>query len=67
MLTEAEFADVSAPRRRGWPASTIAFLERLLQVEVEAAEARRLAGPPDGWRFASLPAAWTLEESDFDA
>ncbi len=44
--------------------SHTAFLERLLQVEVEATEARRLAGR---LRFASLPAPWTLADFDFDA
>jgi DNA replication protein DnaC len=41
-----------------------AFLERLLRIEVDATEARRLAGR---LRFASLPAAWTLADFDFDA
>src|SRR5262249_58717374 len=36
----------------------------LLQIEVEASEARRLAGR---LRFASLPAPWTLADFDFDA
>lgn len=44
--------------------SHTAFLEQLLQIEVEATEARRLAGR---LRFASLPAPWTLDEFDFDA
>jgi DNA replication protein DnaC len=44
--------------------SHTAFLERLLKVEVEATEARRLAGR---LRFASLPAPWTLNDFDFDA
>ena len=44
--------------------SHTAFLEQLLQIEVEATEARRLAGR---LRFASLPASWTLDEFDFDA
>ena len=41
-----------------------AFLERLLDVEVTATEARRHAGLE---RFASLPAPWRLEDFDFDA
>src|SRR5919197_4474221 len=45
--------------RRGKLSHT-AFLERLLQIEVEATEAGRL-------RFASLPAPWTLDDFDFDA
>jgi DNA replication protein DnaC len=41
-----------------------AFLERLLDVEVAATEARRHAGLE---RFASLPAPWRLTDFDFDA
>ena len=41
-----------------------AFLERLLDVEVAATEARRHAGLT---RFASLPAPWRLTDFDFDA
>ena len=41
-----------------------AFLERLLDVEVAATEARRHAGLE---RFASLPAPWRLSDFDFDA
>jgi DNA replication protein DnaC len=41
-----------------------AFLERLLDIEVAATEARRHAGLE---RFASLPAPWRLEDFDFDA
>jgi DNA replication protein DnaC len=41
-----------------------AFLERLLEVEVAATEARRHAGLT---RFANLPAPWTLADFDFDA
>ncbi len=41
-----------------------AFLERLLEVEVAATEARRHAGLT---RFAALPAPWRLEDFDFDA
>lgn len=41
-----------------------AFLERLLDVEVTATEARRLSGRR---RFASFPAPWRLEDFDFDA
>ncbi len=44
--------------------SHTAFLERLLEIEVEATEARRLAGR---LRFANLPAPWTLADFDFDA
>jgi len=41
-----------------------AFLERLLDVEVAATEARRHTGLE---RFASLPAPWRLTDFDFDA
>ncbi len=41
-----------------------AFLERLLRIEVDATEDRRLAGR---LRFASLPAPWRLQDFDFDA
>jgi DNA replication protein DnaC len=44
--------------------SLVAALERLLGIEVELAEARRLAGR---LRFACLPASWTLDEFDFTA
>ena len=44
--------------------SHTAFLERLLAIEVETTEARRLAGR---LRFANLPAPWTLADFDFDA
>ena len=44
--------------------SHTAFLERLLELEVTATEARRLTGR---LRFASLPAPWSLEDFDFDA
>ena len=44
--------------------SLTAALEHLLALEVEASEARRLAGR---LRFASLPTPATLEEFDYDA
>ncbi|WP_181642238.1 ATP-binding protein, partial [Nocardioides massiliensis] len=44
--------------------STTATLERLLAREVEATEARKLAGR---LRFASLPTPATLADFDFDA
>jgi DNA replication protein DnaC len=47
---------------QGW--STTATLEHLLAREVEATEARRLAGR---LRFASLPTPATLADFDFDA
>lgn len=44
--------------------SPTAFLERLLDIEVAATEARRHASLE---RFASLPAPWRLGDFDFDA
>ena len=44
--------------------SMTATLERLLAIEVDATEARRLAGR---LRFASLPTPATLDDFDFDA
>lgn len=44
--------------------STTAALERLLEVEVEAIEARKLAAR---LRFACLPEPWTLSDFDFAA
>ena len=41
-----------------------ATLERLLAIEVDATEARRLAGR---LRFACLPTPATLEDFDYDA
>ena len=41
-----------------------AFLERLLEVEVLATEARRQAGLE---RFACLPSPWRVDDFDFDA
>jgi DNA replication protein DnaC len=41
-----------------------AFLERLLSLEVQATQERRLASL---LRFASFPAPWRLEDFDFDA
>ncbi|MBE7249426.1 MAG: AAA family ATPase, partial [Actinomycetospora chiangmaiensis] len=42
--------------------SLTAALERLLEIEVEATEARRLAGR---LRFACLPGPWTINDFDF--
>jgi len=52
--------DDAAKRKLGHTA----LLERLLDVEVAATEARRHAGLE---RFASLPAPWRLDDFDFDA
>ncbi len=40
------------------------FLEALLRVEVDATEARRLAGRQ---RFANIPTPWRINDFDFDA
>lgn len=40
------------------------FLEQLLRVEVDATEARRLAGRQ---RFANIPTPWRIDDFDFDA
>ncbi len=60
----AEALPQELERARKEKLSHTAFLERLLAIEVEATEARRLAGR---LRFASLPAPWTLADFDFDA
>ena len=60
----AEVLPGELERARKEKLSHTAFLERLLAIEVEATEARRLAGR---LRFANLPAPWTLEDFDFDA
>jgi DNA replication protein DnaC len=44
--------------------STTATLERLLRIEVQATEARRLTGR---LRFANLPTAATIDDFDYDA
>ena len=44
--------------------SLTAALERLLETEVEATEARKLAGR---LRFACLPEPWTIADFDFAA
>ena len=49
---------------RGEKLSLTAALERLLEIEVEATEARRLAARE---RFACLPEPWTLNDFDFSA
>lgn len=40
------------------------FLEQLLRIEVDATEARRLAGRQ---RFANIPTPWRINDFDFDA
>src|SRR3954454_21172260 len=53
---------LDAARRDGL--SLTAALERLLEIEVEATEARRLASR---LRFACLPGPWTIGDFDFAA
>jgi DNA replication protein DnaC len=64
LAAAAEALPAELERARKEKRSHTAFLERLLQIEVEATEARRLAGR---LRFANLPAPWRLEDFDFDA
>src|SRR5699024_4443147 len=44
--------------------TTTTILEQLMRIEVEATEARRLAGR---FRFANLPTGATLDDFDYDA
>jgi DNA replication protein DnaC len=60
----AEVLPAQLEQARKQKLSHTAFLERLLAIEVEATEQRKLAGR---LRFASLPAPWTLDDFDFDA
>jgi DNA replication protein DnaC len=62
--TAAEALPAVLDRAAAEKLSLTATLERLLALEVEATEARRLAGR---LRFASLPTPATLEEFDYDA
>jgi len=62
--TAAEHLPSVLDRAAAEKLSLTAALERLLALEVEATEARRLAGR---LRFASLPTPATLEEFDYDA
>jgi len=62
--TAAEHLPAVLDRAATEKLSLTAALERLLALEVEATEARRLAGR---LRFASLPTPATLEEFDYDA
>lgn len=59
---EAVPAEIERAGKEGW--SPTVFLERLLEIEVNATEQRRLAGR---LRFANFPAPWRLEDFDFDA
>jgi DNA replication protein DnaC len=60
----AEALPAELERATAEPTGHTAFLERLLAVEVAAAEARRQASLA---RFACLPAPWRLGDFDFDA
>jgi DNA replication protein DnaC len=60
----AEALPAELERARASQLSHTAFLERLLALEVTAAQARRQASLT---RFACLPAPWQLSDFDFDA
>ena len=60
----AEALPAELERATAEPTGHTAFLERLLAVEVAAAQARRQASLA---RFACLPAPWRLGDFDFDA
>jgi DNA replication protein DnaC len=61
---EALPAELERTTKAKQPVSHTAFLERLLAVEVAAAETRRQASLA---RFACLPAPWRIADFDFDA
>jgi len=64
MTAAAEALPAELERATAKPTSHTGFLERLLAVEVAAAEARRQASLA---RFACLPAPWRISDFDFDA
>ncbi len=64
LTAAAEALPAELERAAAEPTGHTAFLERLLAVEVAAAEARRQASLA---RFACLPAPWRLGDFDFDA
>lgn len=64
LSTAAEYLPAVLDAARTEELSPTAALERLLNLEVSATEARRLA---TRLCFASLPAPWTLEDLDYDA
>jgi DNA replication protein DnaC len=64
LTAAAEALPAQLERATAQPIGHTAFLERLLAVEVAAAEARRQASLA---RFACLPAPWRLGDFDFDA
>jgi len=64
LSTAAEHLPAVLDAARAEELSPTATLERLLDLEVSATEARRLT---TRLCFASLPAPWTLEDLDYDA
>src|SRR6266545_4457668 len=64
LTAAAEALPAELERAAAEPTGHTAFLERLLAVEVAAAEARRQASLA---RFACLPAPWRISDFDFDA
>jgi DNA replication protein DnaC len=64
LTAAAEALPAQLERATAEPTGHTAFLERLLAVEVAAAETRRQASLA---RFACLPAPWRLGDFDFDA
>jgi DNA replication protein DnaC len=64
LTAAAEALPAQLERATAQPTGHTAFLERLLAVEVAAAETRRQASLA---RFACLPAPWRLGDFDFDA
>ncbi len=64
LTAAAEALPAELERATAEPTGHTVFLERLLAVEVAAAEARRQASLA---RFACLPAPWRLGDFDFDA
>ena len=64
LTAAAEALPAQLERATAQPTGHTAFLERLLAVEVAAAQTRRQASLA---RFACLPAPWRLSDFDFDA
>ncbi len=64
LTAAAEILPAELERANQEKLSHTAFLEHLLQIEVDSTQERRLASR---LRFACLPAPWRLEDFDFDA
>jgi DNA replication protein DnaC len=64
MTAAAEALPAELDHARAGQLSHTAFLERLLALEVDAAQARRQTSLA---RFACLPAPWQISDSGFDA